>query len=81
MLVSSCWQSGLDYSDFAGDFADIFITGDYMTALECFTVLEESAVNIEVSKKSALSEKLKSSIHTFSRDKIALAEALIVVLC
>jgi hypothetical protein len=25
MLVSSCWQSGLDYSEFAGDFANIFV--------------------------------------------------------
>ena len=51
MLVSSCWQSGLDYSEFAGDFANIFLTGDYITALECLTVIEESAGNMAVSKK------------------------------
>jgi hypothetical protein len=40
MLVASCWQSGLDYSSWASDFAMIFSTCDYETAIECFTVLE-----------------------------------------
>ena len=28
MLVSSCWQSGLDYSPFASDFAMVFNSAD-----------------------------------------------------
>jgi hypothetical protein len=40
MLVSSCWQSGLDYSEWAPDFAMIFGTCDLGTAIECFTVIE-----------------------------------------
>jgi predicted DNA-binding protein len=40
MLVSSCWQSGMDYTDFAGDFAGTFLKGDYGTSLESFTVIE-----------------------------------------
>ncbi len=46
MLVSSCWQSGLDYSAFTPDIARIFLKGDYMTAVECFTVIEESIPRI-----------------------------------
>jgi len=46
MLVSSCWQSGLDYSFYIGDFARAFNKGDYATALECFTVIEESSRNL-----------------------------------
>jgi hypothetical protein len=42
MLVSSCWQSSLDYSGYSPDFAKIFIESDYMTAIECLTVIEES---------------------------------------
>ncbi|MCK7536379.1 MAG: hypothetical protein MZV63_38065 [Marinilabiliales bacterium] len=43
MLVSSCWQSGLDYSDYSADFAKVFLKGDYATSIECITVIEESA--------------------------------------
>jgi hypothetical protein len=42
MLVASCWQSGLNYSDYSIDLAEVFLTGDYVTAIECFTVIEES---------------------------------------
>ena len=42
MLVSSCWQSGLNYSDFSVDLAKVFLVGDYITAIECLTVIEES---------------------------------------
>lgn len=52
MLVSSCWQSGLDYSEYASDIAGIFKTGDYPTALECFTVLEESLHLLSVKSKA-----------------------------
>jgi hypothetical protein len=42
MLVSSCWQSGLNYSEYSRDLADVFLKGDYVTAIECLTVIEES---------------------------------------
>ncbi len=42
MLVSSCWQSGLNYSDYSLDLAKVFLRGDYVTAVECLTVIEES---------------------------------------
>lgn len=80
MLVSSCWQSGLDYSEFAGDFANIFFTGDYMTALECFTVIEESAGNMAVSKKRDLKEFFERNIKGSSFEKAALVQALIAAL-
>jgi hypothetical protein len=40
-LIISCWQSGLDYSDHITLFAKEFIKGDYVTAIEAFTVIEE----------------------------------------
>jgi predicted DNA-binding protein len=42
MLVSSCWESGLNYSEFSRDLTDVFLKGDYITAIECLTVIEES---------------------------------------
>lgn len=80
MLVSSCWQSGLDYSEFAGDFANIFFTGDYMTALECFTVIEESAGNIALSKKREIIEFLEKNSKGLSVEKAVLLNALITAL-
>jgi len=41
-LVAACWQSGLDFSAHLDTFLRIFIRGDYMTALEAFTVIENS---------------------------------------
>ena len=80
MLVSSCWQSGLDYSEFAADFANIFITGDYITALECFTVIEESAGSIQISKKYDIILFLEKNKPKSSGEKAALLQALITIL-
>lgn len=44
-LVAVCWQSGLDFSKHLRVFAGIFISGDYLSALESFTVIEESIPN------------------------------------
>lgn len=41
-VVAACWQSGLDFSKHLRVFASLFIQADYRTALEAFTVIEES---------------------------------------
>ena len=51
MLVSSCWQSGLNYSDYSLDLAKVFLKGDYVTAIECLTVIEESVHELSRPKK------------------------------
>jgi hypothetical protein len=44
-FVAACWQSGLDFSKYLRVFAGLFIQADYITALEAFTVIEESMPN------------------------------------
>jgi hypothetical protein len=44
-FVAACWQSGLDFSKYLHVFAGLFIQADYITALEAFTVIEESMPN------------------------------------
>ena len=44
-FVAACWQSGLDFSKHLRVFAGLFIQADYRTALEAFTVIEESIPN------------------------------------
>ncbi|MCD6201454.1 MAG: hypothetical protein J7K46_06590 [Bacteroidales bacterium] len=41
-MVAACWQSGLDFSAHIQVFLQIFLEGDYMTALEAFTVIENA---------------------------------------
>jgi hypothetical protein len=51
-----------------------------MTALECFTVIEESAGNMGISKKRDLMEFFDRNIKGLSVEKTALIQALIVAL-
>jgi hypothetical protein len=44
-FVAACWLSGLDFSNYLRVFAGLFIEADYRTALEAFTVIEESLPN------------------------------------
>ena len=80
MLASSCWQSGLDYSDHAVALAEIFILGDYMTSLECFTVLETCTGMISSSDKSGIISRLADKTGTYDAAKLKLAEELIALM-
>ncbi|NLJ44689.1 MAG: hypothetical protein GX431_13600 [Bacteroidales bacterium] len=80
MAISSCWQSGLDYSDFSEVFAELFLSSDYMTAIECFTVIESNADRLERSKKDELIRIINEGISTGTGDKRSLALELISVL-
>jgi hypothetical protein len=80
MLVSSCWQSGLDYSPWVSDLALVFCNSDFATALECFTVLEESSHALTPQKKKELIKILKESDNRKVPEKSALAGDLISTL-
>jgi hypothetical protein len=80
MLISSCWQSGLDYTGYSSDFADLFITADYMTAIECFTVIESSVHKMTRAKKDEITGKIRGSLTDDNSEKMALTLDLISVL-
>ncbi len=80
MLISSCWQSGLDYSDYVSEIASVFISGDYATSIECFTVIEESAQKISDLKKNEIIGLIRGKIHSYDYNKKTLAQELILVL-
>jgi hypothetical protein len=54
MLIASCWQSPLSYSDHTSEFVQLFLKGDLPTSIECLTVIEESADDIDRIKKVEL---------------------------
>jgi hypothetical protein len=80
MLVSSCWQSGLDYSPWVEDLALVFCNTGYETALECFTVIEESAHSLTDDKKKGLVSILKDNFKRETPEKSILYRELISIL-
>jgi hypothetical protein len=80
MLVASCWQSGLDYSAFTADLTEVFVNSDYLTAIECFTVIEESTASLTKEKKSELIRIIEEGTSSSETEKRKLAIELISVL-
>jgi hypothetical protein len=78
--VSSCWQSGLDYSDYLVDLARVFLKSDYATAIECMTVISESVNNSSRQRKDEIIKIVRDSPFSFSNEKYALTEELISIL-
>jgi hypothetical protein len=80
MLVSSCWQSGLDYTDYISDLAGIFAKCDFATAVECFTVIEESIDQLTPGRKNELRIIISEGLDCMSDEKKKLTLELIKVL-
>ncbi len=80
MLVASCWQSGLDYSDYLTDMARTFLKADYATAIECMTVIEESIQNSTRTRKDEIITLIMESPLAFMNEKNVLVHELIAIL-
>ncbi len=80
MLVSSCWQSGLDYSEYADEFARVFLAGNYMTAIECFSVIEISVHDLSRKRKDEIIKIIRENISVSTDEKVALTHELIALL-
>jgi hypothetical protein len=76
-FVAACWQSGLDFSRYLPVFAKLFISSDYLTSLEAFTVLEESFPNATDEARSDCIRYLKQSEKLVSDEKRALYKELL----
>jgi DNA-binding transcriptional ArsR family regulator len=48
ILVSSCWQSPLDYSEYISDFVDLAVDGDYQCTIEAISVIENILMQFEI---------------------------------
>ena len=77
IIVSACWQSRLNYSDHIDTFIQIFIKEDYLTALEAFTVIEESLLDIPEEKITEYRLRLNSHIENIGTEKKPLLKELI----
>jgi hypothetical protein len=80
MLVSSCWQSGLDYSEYSVDMANIFMKGDYVTAIECLTVIEESVHMLNKDTKDEIIKIIDINHMAHRKEKAELTDELLAIL-
>jgi len=80
MLISSCWQSGLNYSDFSIDLAKVFLQGDYVTAIECLTVIEESVQELSKEKRNEVIKLIEENPFPRTDEKSTLTLELITIL-
>lgn len=80
MLVSSCWQSGLDYSEFSLDLAEVFLLADYVTSLECLTVIEESVQMLSQEKRNEIINLIREYPVQTAGEKSGLTNELIRIL-
>jgi len=80
MLVSSCWQSGLNYSVYSPDLARVFLTSDYVTAIECLTVIEDSVNELSKSLKDEIINIIQESPVSQDNEKKPLIFELISIL-
>ena len=79
-LISACWQSQLDYSEYLETFADCFITGTYQDAIESFTVIEEMSLRSKHSVIERCRLKLLSRQSEVSEEKKPLFKELLKIL-
>lgn len=80
MLISSCWQSGLNYADFSMDLAKVFLKGDYVTAIECLTVIEESVQELSKEKRNEVIKLIEENPFPRTDEKSTLTLELISIL-
>ncbi len=80
MLVSSCWQSGLNYSDYSIELAKAFISADYVTALECLTVIEESVADLSRERKDEVIKLIEDSSSDVPNEITTLKSELLLIL-
>jgi HEAT repeat protein len=75
-IIAACWQSGLDFSSYLSVFAEMFIKGDYSSALESFTVIEETLINATEDEVYACIHFLKEHEYMVSDEKMPLYREL-----
>jgi hypothetical protein len=79
-LVSACWQSSLDFSDELPVFFEILCNGDYQTAFEAFTVIENSIGNVSQENISLYIATIESKLKITPIEKQTLLTEMIAML-
>ncbi len=78
-MVAACWQSGIDFSMYIPVFIRIFADADYQTAVEAFSVIEESVLNAGTEMKNKCIRLLDQLNDSITTDKYPLYKELVKV--
>jgi hypothetical protein len=79
-LVAACWQNGLAYETYVDTFLEVVLSGEYVAAIEAFTVIEEAIGDLEPKERERLSKKLKSRLKEVDNQKKPLLSELVKVI-
>jgi nicotinate-nucleotide pyrophosphorylase len=71
-LVASCWENGLDYSNYLTLFVDLLIDSDFLVAFEAYTVIVNMTAKIDQAKIDVEIDRLEEAMKTASDQKKAL---------
>jgi hypothetical protein len=80
MLVSSCWQSRLDYADSFEVFIDLVFSAPFETAFDAFTLIENFENKISESRKNKLINYVKTNISKCAENNKTFALELIKII-
>lgn len=69
LLVSCCWENGLDYSNYLPVFVDLLIRSDFLIAFEAYTVITNMVTTIDQAIIDIEIEKLDRAMHTTTDEK------------
>lgn len=79
-LVAACWQNGLSYGEYLEAFVEAAIDGDYMTAIEAFTVIEGAIGEVEQVRREKAIRRIRDRMTDVDEQKrILLAELIKVI--
>ena len=79
-ILSAIWQSGMDYSRYMDLFIQLFLEGDYLVALESFTVIEQLIEHLSNQEIADERNNLLDGLDSVSEDKKPLARELVNLL-
>ena len=79
-VVTSSWQSRLDFSQHLDPYFNVLINGNYKIAFEAFTVIENSIDNLSVEQLTSRMDIVKKGATKVDRDKQLLLIEMVSVL-
>ena len=76
-IVSSCWQSGLDYSKYLDIFIDLVIEQELLTAIEAFSVVEENISQVSPPERERYAIYIRSKLKVVDEERKNLVNELL----
>lgn len=68
-LVSSCWENGLDYSQYLSLFVDLMLDSDFMVSFEAYTVIMNMVTKIDQKKIDLEIDRIEKSLPSMDEQK------------